>query len=78
MITSYLKKLVDVGLVELYVVDNKPYLQITTWSKHQQIRAKSSKYPSPDEGVKTHDIICNHVQSDDGICPRESRIDIRK
>jgi len=72
MITSWLKKLVDVGLIEIYVVDGKPYLHITTWEKHQQIRAKNSKYPSPDEGVKSNDIICNQMQSDDSICPRES------
>lgn len=78
MITSWLKKLVDVGLIELYIVDDKPYLQITTWEKHQQVRAKNSKYPSPDEGIKSHDIICNQMQSDDSTCPRESKYENRE
>jgi hypothetical protein len=78
MITSWLKKLVDVGLVEIYIVNDKSYLHITTWEKHQQIRAKNSKYPSPDEGEKSNDIICNQMNSNDSICPRESRIDIRE
>ncbi|MGB9813501.1 MAG: hypothetical protein ACPLRZ_07780 [Thermovenabulum sp.] len=71
-ISAWLKKLADVGLIEIYVVEDKPYLQIRTWEKHQQIRAKNSKYPSPDEGIKSNDIICNHMKSNDSICPRES------
>lgn len=48
-IKAALDKLVETGLVELYEVQGKPVLQLSTWSRHQQIRAKKSKYPSPDE-----------------------------
>jgi hypothetical protein len=36
---------------------------LVTWDKHQQIRAKKSKYPAPDE-------ICNQMISNDIKCSR--------
>lgn len=72
-IQKWLQSLVRVGLIRLYNVDGKPYLHITTWDKHQQVRAKRSKYPAPDDGcedVISDDISCQQPQSDDGICPR--------
>lgn len=58
-----LNKLASVGLVALYVVDGKPYLQLVTWAKHQRIRAKRSKFPDPDGA-------CRQMTADDGKCPR--------
>ena len=55
-----LAKLSNVGLIQLYEVDGKPYLHVVNWHKHQQIRAKKSKYPMPEEGS---DINCNQLQS---------------
>lgn len=50
------QSLVKAELVTMYVVNNRPYLQLNTWDDHQRIRAKRSKYPSPDDGVlQTHD-----------------------
>ena len=37
------------GLIIVYVVNGRPYLQMNTWHKHQSQRATKSKYPSPDE-----------------------------
>lgn len=48
--TDTLRKLASVGLVELYEVDGKPFLQVVTWNRHQRIRAKRSKYPAPSDG----------------------------
>ncbi|MCK9569825.1 hypothetical protein M0R72_12855 [Candidatus Pacearchaeota archaeon] len=48
MVDGFLTKLVSVGMVQKYVVTGKPYIQISAWEKHQQQRAKRSKYPSPD------------------------------
>lgn len=62
-IQSALRALADAGCVEVYEVDGKPYLHLPSWEVHQQIRAKKSKYPSPDSGVKSSDIICNQVQA---------------
>lgn len=55
-----LARLQDVGLVNLYQVDGKPYLSIAKWADHQQIRAKRAKYPMPDSGSE---INCNQLKS---------------
>jgi len=59
-----LRALTSAELVILYEVDGKPFLQMKTWDRHQQVRAKKSKYPSPDEGI------CKQMISDDIKCPR--------
>ena len=53
-ILSWLNKLAEVELIKFYIIDHHPYLLITKWEKHQQIRAKKSKYPEPDN-------ICNQL-----------------
>jgi hypothetical protein len=58
-IETWLRKLLELQLIILYEVDSKPYLQMATWEKHQQIRAKRSKFPSIDEGMISNDINCN-------------------
>lgn len=62
-ISDALYKLSTVGIVTVYEHDGRPYLQLVTWDKHQQIRAKKSKYPAPDEA-------CNQMISNDIKCPR--------
>lgn len=42
-----LTALASVGLVKLYEVDGRPFLQVVKWEKHQRIRAKRSKFPEP-------------------------------
>lgn len=70
-IQNALQKMVDIGCVRLYECDSKPYLYLPSWEVHQQVRAKRSKYPAPDES-------CNHMISDDIKCPRNPiRIRIR-
>ena len=64
-IENALSKLVTSGLVKHYVVDGKPYLSLPTWERHQTIRAKKSKYPSPDDGeMIAHEYNCNQTQAD--------------
>lgn len=58
---SNLQRLHDVGLVQLYEVDAKPYLQFCSWAKHQQIRAKRAKFPGPEVAP---DITCKQAQAD--------------
>jgi hypothetical protein len=65
-IKRYLMTLVDKGMVELYSVNGILYGQVVAWEKHQQIRAKRSKYPPKSEA----DSIGNHMISDDSICHR--------
>jgi hypothetical protein len=35
------------GLVVLYAVEDRPYLQVVTWGSYQRLRAKRSKFPAP-------------------------------
>ena len=69
-IEDALRALTSAELVILYEVDGKPFLQMKTWDRHQQVRAKRSKYPAPDDGNITSDSICNQMQADVSKCPR--------
>lgn len=62
-ISAILNKLASAELVTLYEVDGKPFIQTAKWEKHQQIRAKKSKFPAPQNN-------CNQMISDDIKCPR--------
>lgn len=46
---GWLKELIQAGMVGLYMDDGKRYLKLLSWSKHQQTRAKKSKFPIPQE-----------------------------
>lgn len=46
---QWLKSLESVGLIQLYVVDNKEYLQIARWDNKP--RAEKSKFPDPPTDV---------------------------
>lgn len=64
-IEKALNKLVAVGLAGHYMVEEKPYLQLLAWERHQTVRAKKSKYPGPDEGeMIAHEINCKQMQAD--------------
>ena len=69
-VRSALNALNEADLIILYEVDGKPYLQMKTWDKHQQVRAKRSKYPSPDSNLQASATICKQMISDDSKCPR--------
>lgn len=69
-IEDALRALTSAELVTLYMVDGKPFLQMNTWDRHQTIRAKKSKYPSPDEGVKASANNCKQMQADANKCSR--------
>ena len=59
-VADALSNLENAHLIEMYEHDGRPYLYLPTWENHQSIRAKKSKYPSPDE------ITC--VIADENIC----------
>ena len=65
-----LRALTSAELVIIYEVDGKPFLQMKTWERHQQIRAKKSKYPSPESGNIVSDSTCKQMIEDDSKCPR--------
>ena len=69
-----LTEMVNADLIRLYYVEDKPFIQMKTWERHQQIRNHKSKYPSPDDNncnqLKSIEINCNQLQSNDSKCPR--------
>lgn len=81
-VAGAIEKLASAGLVTLYVFEGKPYLYLPTWNHHQVVRAKSSKYPAPEnviERMKSSEIICNQMQANAPVFEnRESIIDNRE
>ena len=66
-------KLASLGLVRVYEVDQKPFLVLPTWEKHQTIRAKKSKYPAPlanNDNLQASEIICKQMQTNASKCSR--------
>lgn len=75
-VAGAIEKLASAGLVTLYVFEGKPYLYLPTWNHHQVVRAKSSKYPAPEDGIermKSSEIICNHMQANAPVFVFENR-----
>jgi len=70
-ISKWLKELSDCALIDIYSVGGQNYLALKTWSSHQQIRAKKSKYPDPN-GSKPVSLEnnCKQLIADDNNCPR--------
>ena len=76
-VSEAINRLVSAGMVALYEFEGKPYLYLPTWNCHQSVRAKRSKYPSPDEASQSndadkeqHENICKQMISDDCKCSR--------
>lgn len=72
-VQEYLDELLNAELITLYTVGGKPYLQMNTWERHQQVRNHKSKFPSPDDAdkqMKSIEINCNQLKSIDDKCPR--------
>lgn len=68
-VSCAIDKLVIAGLVVLYEFEGKPYLYLPTWTAHQNVRAKRSKYPEPAT-------ICNNVNASASKCiPMDSSAD---
>jgi hypothetical protein len=69
-IEQWLTSLIEHELIVTYSVNDYRYLSIVTWEDHQQVRAKRSKYPSPNGHSPASDNMGNQPQSDDSKCPR--------
>lgn len=67
-----LESLRSAGMIDLYEVDGRSYLQMRTWSNHQQIRARKSKFPAPAINTQELDINCNQVMSNVPVIQSES------
>lgn len=74
-IEKALASLTSVELVSRYTVHGKPFVRLLGWERNQQIRAKKSRYPSPEdadacEHIPASDATCNHLISNDIKCSR--------
>lgn len=82
-VRGWLNELSECGLVCFYISDNKQYLKVVNWDKHQQIRANKSKFPLPQakecdyNQLQSDDINCNQLQSDVPVFDNVSVSDIR-
>lgn len=69
-IEGALAALVKAGLLERYRVNRRPYVRLTGWERNQQIRAKKSKHPGPEEAdpeeMPASDGNGDHLPSNDG------------
>lgn len=73
-IDKALYALATAGLIDLYTVDGRPTLQLPSWSRHQNSRAKTSKYPGPEQAddQKTDDpqasaYKCKHIPANSSV-----------
>lgn len=70
-IEAALITLASVELVEMYSVHGKPFVRLSGWDRNQAIRAKKSKYPSPEEADETSSAsTCMQMISDASKCLR--------
>lgn len=77
-VSNALTKLAEMGIVMLYECDGKPYLYLPTWLVHQTKRATKSKFPAPNDNLKTFENNCNQSKTDSPVFDiRNSEFDIR-
>lgn len=69
-ISEWLDTFERVGLVERYTVNGQLYIQVTTWERHQQVRAQRSKFPAPADSNTASASNGYQLISDDIRCPR--------
>jgi hypothetical protein len=72
-ICQWLQALVVGELAVVFEVEGSYYLRLTSWEKHQQVRAKRSKYPVVDEDCRiliADEINCKQLISNDSKCAR--------
>ena len=70
-IAQALEALAAKGLIEIYEKGGRSYLWLTGWERHQNIRAKRSKFPEP-EGLHTSASNCTQMQADAPVIQSES------
>lgn len=62
-IINGLNALAELGCIQLYEVDGKPYLCFPHWEEHQVIRNKKSRFPAPDINLKAIESNCIQLNS---------------
>ena len=76
MVKDALIHFVELGLIDVYSVENKGlFLRLTTWADHQRLRESKHKYPIPDEGEIVNDeIICGNFPQFAANCRKNPQV----
>lgn len=73
-LSAAIDRLAEIGLVACYTVEDKPYLYLVSWKKHQRLRSMREKYPAPPEAaidgsaLSQSAINCSDLQQAAAIC----------
>jgi hypothetical protein len=70
-VVKWLDECSKAGLVRLYTVENKEYLEVLQFN--QRLRAMTSRYPPPPDNVAQMPDIGGHVSANDGHVPLEEK-----
>ena len=70
-IQKALHDLANIGMINLYKVDDESFFYFPNWSTHQRIQTKKSKFPVPDETNEIHGD-SRWITVDHGDSPLES------
>ena len=73
-ISKAISHMVNVGLLQKYEVNNKPYLCFPNFGKYQRLRSKTSKYPAPLNGAQ-NDSCQSHDRHMSDTCPLEEEVE---
>ena len=66
-ISDAISRLASIGLVVLYEYEGRPFLYLPTWNEHQNVRAKKSKYPEPNQDAEN---TCMQMNANEYKCSR--------
>lgn len=67
-IDAGLQALADIGCIDLYEIDGRPYLCLPGWASHQRVRNAKEKFPAPPE----HSDNSPRVAASCGETPRDA------
>lgn len=76
-ISKAISHMVNVGLLQKYEVNNKPYLYFPNFGKYQRLRSKTSKYPAPLNGAQ-NDSCQSHDRHMSDTCPLEEELEVEE
>lgn len=71
MVRAWLSKCQDAGLVKIYEVSGKPYLELIDYN--QRLRQKRPRYPGPMNGNCQHDAANGRPESESETNPNPKR-----
>lgn len=74
-ISKAISHMVNVGLLQKYEVNNKPYLYFPNFGKYQRLRSKTSKYPAPLNGAQ-NDSCQSYDRHMSDTCPLEEEVEV--